>query len=312
MDRAGHLAAESDAPDRLICIKVIRRLPAYIETIGGTGAVQGRMVPRKFLFLAAALMLLATDGRAQVAVDFPASDGVIVYGDSYSPSPSGEVRGTVLLFHQSMSNRGEYATVGERFAQAGYFALAIDQRAGGYRWGLTNQTMQGIGPEASDRILREGRYAGVLSDLEAALDYAAKRPARPIIVIGSGYSAGLVFLLAARHPELVGAVLAFSPAEYFYGISVRDAASRVRCPVFVTAENNAGAIDEARKILDAVPAAIRVMFRPRHATKGATMLRRDINPHGGAENWTAVMEFLDLLKGHEDEINASVDDVPSH
>jgi dienelactone hydrolase len=250
---------------------------------------------RAFRLLALALILLATQSQAQVAVSFPASDGITVYGDIYSPS--GGVRGMVLLFHQSMSNRGEYDTFGERFAQAGYFALAIDQRAGGYRWGFTNLTMQGLGPEESERIQREGRSASALSDLEAALDYAAKRPARPIVVIGSGYSASLVFLLAARHPELVGAVLAFSPAEYFYGISVRDAAMRVHCPVFVTSENSAGAIDEATKIIDAVPAAIRVTFRPRHATDGATMLRRDVNPRGGGENWAAVMEFLDLLDG---------------
>lgn len=250
---------------------------------------------RKFQFLAVALILFAAPSQAQVAVSFPASDGITVYGDTYAPP--GEARGTVLLFHQSMSNRGEYDTLGERFAQAGYFALAIDQRAGGYRWGFANLTMQSLGPEASERIQREGRYASALADLEAALDYAAKRPARPIIVIGSGYSASLVFLLAARHPDLVGAILAFSPAEYFHGISVHDSAMQVRCPVFVTSENTAGAMDEARKIVEAVPAAIRVTFRPRYATKGATMLRRDVNPRGGGENWTAVMEFLGLLDG---------------
>lgn len=243
--------------------------------------------------VAVAFLLLATASRAQVAVSFPAADGITVYGDLYSPS--GKPRGTVLLFHQSMSNRGEYETLGERFAAAGYFALAIDQRAGGYRWGLVNLTMQGIGPEASDRILREGRFAGALADLEAALDYAAKRPARPIIAIGSGYSASLVFPLAARHPKLVGAILAFSPGEYFDDLSIRESATRVRCPVFVAAENDPHAINGAERLLDAVPAATRVLFRPRHATAGATMLRRDINPRGGPENWAAVLEFLALL-----------------
>ena len=46
---------------------------------------------------------------------------------------------------------------------------------------------------------------------------------------------------------------------------------------------------------DAVPASPRILFRPRHATHGATMLRRDVNPRGGAENWAAVLEFLGLL-----------------
>lgn len=240
-----------------------------------------------------ALFLLAAQTRAQVAVSFPAADGVTVYGDLYSPS--GKQRGTMLLFHQSKSNRGEYETLGERFAAAGYLALAIDQRAGGYCWGVVNLTIQGIGPEASDRILREGRFAGALADLEASLGYAAKRPTRPIIVIGSGYSASLAFLLAARHPELVGAILAFSPGEYSYDFSVHDAAARVRCPVFVASEDDPHAMASAERLLDAVPAAVRVLFRPRHATHGATMLRRDVNPRGGAENWAAVLEFLALL-----------------
>jgi dienelactone hydrolase len=248
---------------------------------------------RTFLLVAVMLMLLCGKSEAQVAVSFPASDGVTVYGELYSPP--GKPRGMVLLFHQSLSNRGEYETLGERFAAAGYFALAIDQRAGGYRWGLVNLTMQGIGPEASERIQREGRFLGALADLEAALDYAAKRPVRPIIALGSGYSASLAFMLAARHPKLVGAMLAFSPGEYFYDFSVHDSASRVRCPVFVAAENDPNAVASAERLLDAVPATIRVLFRPRHATHGATMLRRDVNPRGGAENWAAMLEFLALL-----------------
>jgi dienelactone hydrolase len=249
---------------------------------------------RAFLLLAVVALLLAAPSRAQVAVSFPAADGVTVHGDFYTPP--GPSRGMVLLFHQSMSNRGEYETLGERFAAAGYFALAIDQRAGGYRWGRANLTMSGIGPEASERIQREGRLASALLDLEAALAYADKRSARPIIAIGSGYTASLLFPLAARHPKLVSAVLAFSPDEYFYDLSVREAAARVRCPVFVTSENDPYAIAAAEALLDAVPAPIRVVFRPRHATPGVTMLRRDVNPRGGGENWAAVMEFLALVE----------------
>jgi hypothetical protein len=51
----------------------------------------------------------------------------------------------------------------------------------------------------------------------------------------------------------------------------------------------------AERLLDAASAKIRVLFHPRHATHGATMPRRDINPRGGAENWAAVLEFLALL-----------------
>jgi dienelactone hydrolase len=250
-------------------------------------------VTTRLSVLAVVLTLLAGQSRAQVTIHFAASDGVVVYGDLYTAP--GVLKGTVLLFHQSMSNRGEYETIGPLFAKAGYNALAVDQRAGGHRWGRENLTMQGIGPEASEQIQREGRFANALRDLEAALDYAAKRPSRPIIVVVSGYSAALVFLLAARHRETVGAVLAFSPGEYVQGVSVHDAAARVTCPVFVTSDDDPGEIDDAEKVLDAVPGKIKVMFRPRHAMQGATMLRADINLRGSSENWAAVLEFLALI-----------------
>ena len=90
-------------------------------------------------------------------------------------------------------------------------------------------------------------------------------------------------------------MLAFSPGENFYDFLVRDEAIGVRCPIFVAAESDSNAVNSTEQLLGAVPAAIRVLSRLRHASHGATMLRREINPRGGAENWAAVLEFLALL-----------------
>jgi hypothetical protein len=108
------------------------------------GEGRGEIVARAFLLLAVVFFPSAAQSPAQGAVSCPAAEGLRV-----RQSLHGHIRGTVLLFERSMSNRGECETLGERFAAAGYFALAIDQRTGGYRWGLANLTMRRIGPKAS-------------------------------------------------------------------------------------------------------------------------------------------------------------------
>jgi len=224
----------------------------------------------------------------QQDVQLQAADGVTVYGDFFPPP--GEPRGTILLFHQSRSNRGEYATITPDLVKAGYNVLVIDQRAGGAAWNRLNLTAQGAAQEATQP--GESYYLKALADLEAALDYAAKRPTRPIIAWGSGYSASLAFLLAASHPELVGGVLAFSPAESFAATSIHNAATKVKCPVFVTSSPDPGEVGDAKRLLDAVPAGTKTQFVPQHGLSGSATMRREANPRGAAEYWTAVNAFL--------------------
>lgn len=243
----------------------------------------------KALFVFAVALLGATGhARAQQDVQFPARDGTIVFGEFVAAA--GDARGMILLFHQARSNRGEYATITPELVKAGYNVLAVDQRAGGAAWNRLNLTAQSAGPETVEA--GESYYTKALADLEGALDYAAKRPARPIIAWGSGYSASLVFLLAAAHPDLVGGVLAFSPAENFAGASVRDAATKLKCPVFITSSADPGEIGDAKKLFDAVPDGAKTQFVPQHGLTGSPTLRREANPRGAAANWAAVQIFL--------------------
>ncbi len=236
-----------------------------------------------------AILVLALAGgqaRAQEAVKFMARDGVTVFGDFY-PAQSSR-RGVILLFHQAGSNRGEYATIAPMLGKAGYDALAIDQRSGGTMWGRPNETAKALGKAAG--------YMDALPDLEAAVDFARKKsPGAPLLVWGSSYSSSLVFLLAAHHPEEIAALLSFSPGEYFSGVSVRESAARVKCPVFVTSASDAEEVAAAKQLLDAVPAAIKTQFVPRHGIHGSSTLRQDTNASGAAEAWAAVNAFLERV-----------------
>jgi dienelactone hydrolase len=247
---------------------------------------------RRLLVVVLALLAPIGNVLAQQDLQFQTRDGVAVHGDFMGPA--GPPRGTVLLFHQARSNRGEYATIAPDLLKAGYNVLAIDQRAGGTAWSRLNLTAQGAAQEVGQA--GESYYLKALADLEAALDYAAKQPARPIIVWGSGYSASLVFLLAAAHPDLIGGVLAFSPAENFATTSVHNAATKVKCPVFIASSPDPGEVADARRLLDAVPGSAKTQLVPQHGLSGSAALRREANPRGAAEYWTAVNAFLASIK----------------
>ena len=231
-----------------------------------------------------AIALLPRPAGAQEPLTLTAVDGVTVYGDRYAAK--GTALATILLFHQAGSNRGEYAPIAPRLAEAGYEAIAIDQRSGGKLFGRNNETVAKLGAS--------GDYLDALPDLEAALAFARKEAAgRPVIVWGSSYSASLVFMLAAKHPDEVAAVLAFSPGEYFGGKArVATAAANVNVPVFVTSAPDESEVTQAKAILAASPSATKVQFVPKHGKHGSSTLHADANPKGAKEVWAAVMDFL--------------------
>ena len=236
----------------------------------------------RFLLLLAAF-ICAPAAFAGTPFTLAAADGVQIHGETFPAQ--GAPKAIILLFHQAGSNRGEYAPIAPRLAANGFTALAIDQRSGGPRWGRDNQTAQAL--------KRDPGYQAALPDLEATLAYARKSwPNLPIAIWGSSYSASLVFLLAAEHPDDVKAVLAFSPGEYFGGTKVAKAAAQVRAPVFVTSASSSDEVSAAQAILAASPATVKEQLRAKSGVHGSSTLRADSNPKGADENWVAVERFL--------------------
>lgn len=245
------------------------------------------------IFLAAALGIFAAPrlARAQAAepVQFKTADGVTIYG-SYYPA-KGTMQPMILLFHQAGSNHYEYAPIAPKLVTAGFPCLAIDQRWGGEMFGHENETVQKLGHAET----AAGNIAHLQADLEAAFQWARQKdPGRTIILWGSSYSASLVFLLAAEHPQEVSAVLAFSPGEYFERDPrmIRDAAAKVHGPVFITSENDPERLSDATRIFEAVASNDKVHYKAQYAVHGSATLREDRNPQGAAANWRAVMHFL--------------------
>ena len=247
------------------------------------------------LYAPIAAIVLAAAGSAGTAraadstpVTLVASDGVKVF--AWETSTGDKSKPIILLFHQAGSNHAEYDPIAAELVRAGYNTLALDQRSGAERWGQPNRTVKELG--------HSGNYNEALRDLQAAVAWPkANGYTGKIIVWGSSYSSSLVFLLAAQQPE-VSAVLSFSPGEYLGGeTTVKDAAAKVKVPVFITSAKNKEEIAEAKAILNAAAAAKKTQFIPQIAgVHGSSTLRKDRNARGMEENWAAVRAFLESVR----------------
>jgi len=232
------------------------------------------------------VFLVLGPSPAPRATTLTAADGVAVHADYYPASSAGAP--IILLFHQARSNRGEYRSIAPRLVARGFAALALDQRSGDARWGLSNQTVDGLGHSTG--------YLEALPDLEAALVWAQRQAGATgtVVVWGSSYSAALVFLLAARHPDEIDALLAFSPGEYLApeGI-VAEQAARLDLPVLILAPPSERA--RAGAIYQAVSSRDKKLEIPRQAVHGSSMLITERNA-AAASIWPVVDAFLARLK----------------
>jgi pimeloyl-ACP methyl ester carboxylesterase len=110
-----------------------------------------------------------------------------------------------------------------------------------------------------------------------------------VLVWGSSYSAALVFVLAARHPKEIAAVLAFSPGEYIGGIGIAAAASRLVCPIFATSASDPAEEAVAAAILKASPTALKRQYKAKSGLHGSSTLRQT----HAEDIWQAVERSLD-------------------
>lgn len=235
---------------------------------------------------AAVALGVSTGALAQTIgkpVTLQARDGVSISGLAYDAE---HPKAVILLFHQAQSSKSEYATIAPRLAASGFTALSIDQRSGGSLFG-PNETV--------DRLGRSTGFNAAKPDLEAALEWA-KTKNLPIVLLGSSYSAALVFEVAAEHAEQISAVVAFSPGEYLGdGGAVAKASALVSAPIYITSAPAAPEVSAARAIAAASPAKVKTQYVPDFGVHGASTLIEALDPKGAAENWAHLLTFLNRL-----------------
>lgn len=159
-------------------------------------------------------------------VSLTAADGFEF--SAYVATPAGQPKGAVVVLQEIFGVNAHIRDVADGYAAAGYLAVApaTFQRAkAGVELGYTADDMQaGMALKAAVEALPE---PGVLADIQAAVNYAAKTSGGKVGIVGYCWG-GLLTWRAA------GQVTGLSAAVPYYGGGSTSEAERVRqphCPV---------------------------------------------------------------------------------
>jgi dienelactone hydrolase len=236
----------------------------------------------------AAVFFLSQQIFAQIGYTtfiFPAPDGLTLTGDLYEADSTAPV---ILLCHQAGYSRGEYLETAKRLQKFGFTCLAIDQRSGKECNAIPNQTAKAAALGHFQRSYLDAR-----NDIIAGIDYLYTNYHRKVIVMGSSYSASLALLEAKENPK-VGAVIAFSPGEYFGEKDfITKKIAGLDKPVYATsALSEAPAVTE---LLKDVTSQLKVQFVPTEEGNHGSKVLWTSNSNN-QEYWLTLMAFLSKVR----------------
>ena len=215
-------------------------------------------------------------------VEFNSKDGLLMTADYYEVKNS---KGMILLCHRSHCNRAEYRETAPKLNALGYHCLAIDQRSGMKVFGESNETKN----RAKAQKLPTG-YLDARPDIEAGIDYAYKlNKLKPIILLGSSYSAALSLLIAVDNKKLKSLIL-FSPAEHLKATALAESISSIDIPIFATSAK--AEIKEATEVLRFVDQKLISQFKPNaEGFHGSKILWESVT--GFEKVWNNLTKFLE-------------------
>ena len=214
-------------------------------------------------------------------ITFYAIDSVQITADTYFIK---DVEPTILLCHQAGFSRGEYIETSKKLNKLGFSCMAIDQRSGKEVNGIINKTAI----DADNKKMNVG-YTGAKKDIEAAINYLYNiNGNKPIILIGSSYSASLALWLATENKK-IKAVAAFSPGEYLKNLNLTNTIKNLNTPTFVTSSKRE--INPVSKLVRFINKDNLIHYKP---TKKGIHGSRAIweSTEGYKEYWIAFKTFL--------------------
>ncbi len=223
---------------------------------------------------------------AQQKVTFESKDGLTITADLYISSTQNPY---IILLHQAGYSRGEYREIAPKLANLGYNCLALDQRSGEEVNYIKNETAA----RAKAKNLPTN-YLDALPDIHAAINYIKQKTNKPIVLWGSSYSASLSLIVASKELK-VGAVVVFSPGEYFEPSNyIQSKISKISVPILaLSSRSEYPAMDS---LLSVVPKSLLTTFQPSagEGVHGSKALW-ELNPTN-KEYWMAVTVFFSKLK----------------
>lgn len=227
----------------------------------------------------------------QDAIEFPSGDDLPMFAKLTlvnQPNP------VIVLCHQAGSSKDEYKDIAKKLAEMGFSSMAIDQRSGGDKLGGFNETAQ-----LAKQEKKAMEFLDAEQDIVAAVNYMATNSGKPVILVGSSYSAALALKIGSESTKVQG-VVAFSPGEYFNDKGktfIQDvlANKNFNKPLFVTSSK--AEAPQAKVFYDKAKSnpANKVHFIPtKEGVHGAKALWKDTE--GSEEYWKALGEFLEKFK----------------
>jgi len=231
------------------------------------------------------LSSMTLNSVAQQTITFESRDGLTITADLYVSSTQNPY---IILLHQAGYSRGEYREIAPKLANLGYNCLAIDQRSGNEVNYIKNETAA----RAKAKNLAVNQI-DALPDIHAAIAFVRQRSDKPVVLWGSSYSASLSLIVAPEELK-VGALVVFSPGEYFEPSDfIKSKISKISVPVLALSSKSENA--DMVSLLSAVPKSLVTIFKPTDEGKHGSKALWESNP-SNKEYWMAVTMFFSKLK----------------
>jgi len=238
-----------------------------------------------YVLLISALSTLNVEAQTARRVKFPSKDGVTITADMYEANPDYP---WIVLFHKAQSSRGEFQRIAVKLNKLELNCMAVDLRSGKEANFIVNETYV-----LAKNTELGTEYLDAEIDMIAAIQKAYIIARKPVIILGSSYSASLAIKLGAEMSQ-VKAVVAFSPGEYFgKKLDVAKTAQGLTKPTFIACGS------DEKKYTDPIANAIRsskkIYFAPpKGGAHGAACL--DKGTDGETEYWIQMINFIQSVK----------------
>ena len=220
------------------------------------------------------------------------ADGVTLTADFYGLPFGAEERPTFVCFHMENGSRAEFAKIAPRFAEYACCTLAVDLRNGKATDGVANETAASAASvQKKTAFTNEEAFADVVEALKWAREL---RPKSKLFVLGSGTSAALVLVAAARDAACADVVFAFSPGEDVAGWSIAVEVRKVGVPTYITCDGTPEEGARARLIGNSINKKLRQMVIPtavQGAARGSAVLVQT-DPALRDRHWLTVVKMI--------------------
>lgn len=203
-------------------------------------------------------LLIFLPGKSQEKVSFYSEDSLKITADLYLKDYRLPF---ILLFHQGGASRGEYNEIAPRLSKLDYNCLSVDLRSGDRINYVTNETA-----ERAEEGNFPNSFVDAMKDIDASIQYIKKYNSKPIVLFGSSFSASLCLIFANTN-QVVKAVIAFSPGEFFRPqLTVKDEITGLQKPVFISSSSIEN--DYVAQMLSGIQPEYITFYKPGKGEKG--------------------------------------------